>query len=96
MEEPLVLDGPIHEAFGLSYAAYLVIPRTVLQSMPIEWQERFVALVDETHARFPGWEPERGTWRVYLKDEKGRFMDDPLADYERGMRRLVPGPVTHG
>ncbi len=95
-EEPLVLDGPIHNAFGLSYAAYLVIPRTVLQSMPIEWQARFCAAMDETHQRFPGWEPEDGQWFVYLKDRAGRFMRDDLADYERGARRLAPGPVRNG
>jgi hypothetical protein len=33
----------IHDWFGLTYANYLVLPRAVLQSMPDEWQERFVA-----------------------------------------------------
>jgi len=35
----------IHKHFGLSYANYLVIPRTLLQSMPDEWQTPFVALL---------------------------------------------------
>lgn len=92
-DEPLVLDGPIQEAFGLSYASYLVIPRTILQSMTIEWQERFVAIVDEVHERFPGWEPEPPAWyQVRVRDGHGRFLHDPLADYERGMRRLEPVP----
>lgn len=42
----------IHTYFGLSYANYLVLPRTLLQSMPQEWQARFVALVDELHDAF--------------------------------------------
>lgn len=45
-------DGPISLAFGLTYANYLALPRTLLQSMPIEWQERFVACLEEFHAAF--------------------------------------------
>lgn len=87
-----VPDGPIHTAFGLSYASYLVIPRTVLQSMPLEWQARFVELVNETHETFPGWEPPwpQG-WTVHLRGEGGRYVADDLAHYERGRRRLEPG-----
>jgi len=42
----------IHTSFGLSYANYLVLPRTLLQSMPEEWQHRFVSMVDELQAAF--------------------------------------------
>ncbi|WP_060887646.1 hypothetical protein [Streptomyces caniscabiei] len=45
-------NGPIHEHFGLSYCNYLVIPRSFLQSMPTEWQERMVACLDELDAAF--------------------------------------------
>lgn len=45
-------DGPIHTHFGLSYANYLTLPRTLLQSMPIGWQERFVACLDELATAF--------------------------------------------
>jgi predicted DNA-binding protein len=45
-------DGPIHEHFGLSYCNYLVLPRTLLQSMPTEWQERMVACLEELDAAF--------------------------------------------
>lgn len=31
--------GPIWDAFGLSYASFLVVPRVILQQMPDEWQE---------------------------------------------------------
>lgn len=46
------LNGPIHTSFGLSYANYLVLPRTLLQSMPEEWQAKFVALVNELYSAF--------------------------------------------
>ncbi|MFF3547116.1 hypothetical protein ACFYXD_35425 [Streptomyces platensis] len=47
-----VTNGPVHMHFGLSYANYLVLPRTLMQSMPIEWQERMVACLDELDAAF--------------------------------------------
>ncbi len=49
------LDVPqkdVHTAFGLSYSNYLVVPRTLLQSMPEFWQHRFVTLLDELYAAF--------------------------------------------
>jgi hypothetical protein len=45
-------DGPVHTYFGLTYANYLVIPRTLMQSMPIGWQERMTACLDELHEAF--------------------------------------------
>ncbi|RPE27243.1 hypothetical protein [Kitasatospora cineracea] len=45
-------DGPIHDHFTLTYANYLVLPRTLLQSMPPEWQASFVQQLDELHAAF--------------------------------------------
>lgn len=43
------MSGPdaVHAHAGLSYANYLVVPRTLLQSMPDPWQNRFVACLDE-------------------------------------------------
>lgn len=43
---------PIHAHFGLTYANYLVMPRTLLQSMPVEWQRPFVALLEQFDAAF--------------------------------------------
>jgi hypothetical protein len=42
----------IHKHFGLSYTNYLVIPRTLLQSMPDEWQTPFVALLKVLEGAF--------------------------------------------
>lgn len=42
----------IHAYFSLSYANYLVLPRTFLQSMPDEWQARFVAMLGELDQAF--------------------------------------------
>lgn len=45
-------DGPVHLWFSLSYCNYLVLPRTLMQSMPIEWQERMTACLDEMYDAF--------------------------------------------
>ena len=42
-----VTGGPIHLYFGLSYDSHLVRDRSLLQSMPTEWQEKFVGLLQE-------------------------------------------------
>lgn len=38
-------DEPIHDYFELSHATHLVMPRTILQSMPVWWQQEFVRLM---------------------------------------------------
>lgn len=47
------LNGPIHLWFGLTYSNYLVLCRSMMQSMPVTWQQRAVALFDELDAAFP-------------------------------------------
>lgn len=42
----------VHTMFSLSYANYLVLHRTLLQSMPDAWQEKFVALLNEYDQAF--------------------------------------------
>jgi hypothetical protein len=52
-EEPYErTGGPIHGWFGLTYANFLVWPRAYLQSMPVEWQLRLVALAEELDAAY--------------------------------------------
>lgn len=43
------LDGPVHTWFGLTYANYLTLPRSLMQSMPVVWQERMVDVLEELH-----------------------------------------------
>lgn len=45
-------DQAIHSFFGLSYSTYLVLHRSLLQSMPGEWQSRFVALLEQMREAF--------------------------------------------
>jgi len=79
-------DGPIHNFFGLSYASYFVVPRVVLQSMPHDWQERFVALLHECGDKL-GHHYGDNDYRVHMRKD-GLWAKDDLADYQRGRRRL--------
>lgn len=79
---------PIHLFFELSYASYLALPRSVLQSMPEGWQRRFVACLEELDDAIE-WRPRAGGYWVQLRDERGRYLRDPLADYQRGRRRVA-------
>jgi hypothetical protein len=80
-------DEPIHLFFGLSYSNYLVIQRSLLQSMPVEWQRKFVKLLEEMNEHF-GYR-DNGSFRVNRIDSRGKFMKDPLANYDRGRRRVT-------
>lgn len=77
----------IHEWFELSYAQYLTIPRSVLQSMPYDWQYKFTALLNELDEAID-WRPKEGRYWVKLKDAKGKYIHGPLMDYNRGRRQI--------
>jgi len=77
----------IHGYFGLSYANYLVLPRSVLQSMPNEWQKEFVKLLEQIPETIgEDFEPEGG-YRVLAMNKDKKFTKDPYSNYERGTRR---------
>ena len=78
----------IHTWFSLSYASYLVVNRSILQSMPEEWQHQFTALLDEMHDRF-GHLPWP-TYDVRVRGENGRYEADPIPHYNRGRTYIEP------
>lgn len=78
----------IHDWFGLTYAAYLCINRSLLQSMPDRWQHEFVALLGELNDHFPDVHEPRYT--VYCRDSEGRFIRDPIPHYSRGRTLITP------
>ncbi len=81
-------DSAIHGWFGLTYSSYLVLPRSLLQAMPHEWQERFVACLDELREE---WDSSRikSNYSVYLRGDDGRYVRDPLANYRHPNRELI-------
>lgn len=90
--------APIHTWFGLSYASYLVLPRTILQSCSAETQKALVEALNKVGAEYDknmieeAW-PGSATIHVTLRDNAtNRFTKDPLADYQRGRRRLWQQP----
>lgn len=87
-------DDPeaIHGFFGLTYANYLVLHRSILQSMPPAWQREFVALLEELReaARdVPGHDVE--FW-VRARDGN-RFIADLVPHYNRGRTRVELRPT---
>lgn len=84
-KEGVWMDGPVHNSFGLTYASYLVVPRMVLEAMPFEWQEQFVAMMDELHETIEYDEPD---YNVTARKNR-RFISDPLRDYRHPDRSLL-------
>lgn len=85
--------GPIHLWFSLSYASYLVLPRSVLQSMPQDWQAHFCTLLSELGRAFGhlDW-PE---YAVNARDAAGRYRRDPIPHYDRG-RTILERRTSNG
>lgn len=76
----LGLNHNVHEWFGLTRAHYLTVPRSLLESMPPEWQRRFCRCLDELDDTFD-WRPDNGRYWCRLKDRRGRFVRDRLMEY---------------
>jgi hypothetical protein len=92
MVDPLD-DEAIHGWFGLTYANYLVLHRTILQSMPRSWQREFVALLEELRTAaqdVPGHDVD--FW-VRAKDINGKFTKDIIPHYQRGRARVALRPT---
>jgi hypothetical protein len=78
--KPIYQECPVHIWFGLSYANYLTVPRSILEAMPHSWKEKFVTLLKELDDTLD-WAPTKGTYYVQLRDEKGRYLYDPFLQY---------------
>lgn len=77
----------ISEWFSLSYSSYLVLPRVFLESMPENFQERFVALLQELEESLEIDENYTGQYKVqYWKDK--RFAVDPYRAYRHTSVKL--------
>jgi hypothetical protein len=71
-------SGPMWGWFSLSYAAYLVVPRAALCTMPEDWQARMVALLEEMNDTIE-WDGESDY--VVSVRKAGKFASDPLCNY---------------
>ncbi|NCU33256.1 MAG: hypothetical protein EOM23_10085 [Candidatus Moranbacteria bacterium] len=77
----------IHQYFGLTYASYLILQRSVMQSMPVKWQKKFVTLLEELDHATNKLTDLPPMYTVNARDG-ARFIHDKYADYERGRRRV--------
>jgi hypothetical protein len=82
-EEP----EPIHAWFSLSYANYLIEPRSILQSAPVEWQRQFIALLLDLHEMFDR-ASAPASYRIVPLNVSGEETRDKFKDYDRGRRRI--------
>ena len=100
MSESLALDAEaVHGWFGLSYANYAVLPRTLLQSMPEDWQCQFVALMDvfdTTWANLPdGFLPRGYRVQPTVGGKLVSWNEFRLPHYSRGRARVQSdGTIT--
>lgn len=78
---------PVHSWFSLSYAAYAVQQRAILERMPVEWQKRYVVLMNELEDTIDHDGPTE--FVVQPRDDRGRFTKDPLANYRYYDRSLI-------
>ena len=73
-------DGPVHVWFELSYSHYLVLPRSLMSAMPVEWQERMVVCLREMRRACAQMEMN-DRYTVTLRGDKGRIASDPYSEY---------------
>lgn len=72
----------VHDFFGTTRANFLVLPRVALQSMPDDWQRRFVELLNDIPEVLPDFvhkEPEKYT--VNCRRQDGRYINNPWPHY---------------
>ena len=77
----------------LSYAQYLTIPRSVIQEMSIEWQDKLAKLLNELDDKIDWRPPEGRYWVVLETDDEFEKLDiglsDPLAEYRGGNQYAI-------
>lgn len=74
------VDAPFHGWFGLTYSAYLVLPRAVLEALPLDLQLRMIAVVEEAR-KLLDTDKINDNYTVQLRNEHGRFVKDPFSNY---------------
>lgn len=74
------VEPPFHGWFGLTYSSYLVLPRCILEAMPLDWQNSMIALLDEASDKLDT-DKMHDRYSVKLRGDDGRFVRDPFANY---------------
>lgn len=81
----------LHGWFGLSYAAFVVMPRVAMTQMPKEWQEKMAELLHEYDETI-----NTGAFGVHscfvtVKDKNNKFMKMPeeLVNYRHPSKEAI-------
>jgi hypothetical protein len=69
--------------FNLTYASYLVLPRLWLENMPLEWQYKFVELLNEIPETLEI-DNEYSAQYIVTCKRNGKFVKDIYRDYRHG------------
>lgn len=76
-ERYLRRDSHINKAFNLTYASWLILPRTLLMDMPTQWQEKFVKLLDEYNESVADLAPDYELQLYVQAKQSGKFTKLP-------------------
>jgi hypothetical protein len=71
----------------LARTPYLVLPKLAIQVMPMEWRERFDAMLDEMEALGI----ETPSYHVFRDDDGSEFARARVVNEETGFVRLIKG-----
>lgn len=77
----------IHDWFELTYSNFLVLHRSILQSMPQKWQEDFVKKLEEIEKATSKLKDLPASFWVRARSGN-KFIYDPYRGYERGRRKI--------
>lgn len=81
-------DGKFLYWANAKYSNYLLIQRSLLQSMPLEWQEKLIELLKDMERHFG--RKSNGQFVVLRMGKERKYVPDPLADYDNGARIITP------
>lgn len=76
----------IHTWFSLTYCAYQVVPRLLLDDCPEHIQDKFIEVMDYIEEHYDN-TTFISKYMVRGKDSDGKFVTDPLSDYRHGDAR---------
>lgn len=74
--------------FGLSYSNYMVLHRSLLQSMSNKWQKKFIKLINELDNKCKSFINEFPDEYEVNAIKNGQKIEDKFADYRRGNQNI--------
>ena len=87
-DTPTRIDTDLAYWFGLSYASFLVLPRVLMEDMPMVWQNKMAALLNEYDDAFPN-QPDIGAQVQITHDGKLIKTPDWLINYRHPDYRMI-------